>query len=51
MSSLTSKFEAISSLWDMKEGVSESQQPVFETWLLENFGMSVIIKYMYPLIH
>ena len=37
MNSLTSNFEAISSLWELKEGVSESQKPVFETWPLGNY--------------
>ena len=41
MNSLTSNFEAISSLWELKEGVSESQKPVFETWPLGNYGQCV----------
>lgn len=41
MSSLTSNFEAISSLQEMKEGASESKQPVFETWPLENYGQYI----------
>ena len=41
MSSLTSNFEAISSLWEMKEGVNKRGKPVFETWPLENYGQCV----------
>ncbi|XP_028396095.1 cyclin-dependent kinase 2-interacting protein-like [Dendronephthya gigantea] len=37
MCSLTSNFEAISSLRTMKEGENQSEQPVFETWPLANY--------------
>lgn len=37
MKSLTSNFEAMSSLHQMKEGESKKGQAIFETWPLENY--------------
>ena len=38
MKSLTANFEAMLSLYEMKEGKSLTKQPIFETWPLSIFG-------------
>lgn len=42
MCSLTSNFEALTSLQEMKEGAKKCEQPIFETWSLENYGQCKI---------
>ena len=41
MCSLTSNFQALVSLQEIKEGAKKCEQPIFETWSLENYGQCI----------